>query len=162
MFFSFLTGVIHGDINEQNFIVKEIPGQDSTDPSDRTHMIHGILDFGDNLVSYLMFDVAIAIMYLSVESKIVDPLLVGGHILAGYLTKCSLNDAELDALKICVAGRYAQSLVMGEYTYSIDPGNDYVLTTAKNGWPQLQKLWATPKDEIYTQWRQIIADYQTS
>ena len=47
-------------------------------------------------------------MYMMVESKIVDPLEVGGHVLAGYLTTMDLTDVEFDALKMCVAGRFAQ------------------------------------------------------
>ena len=52
--------------------------------------------------------VGITIMYMMVESKIVDPLEVGGHVLAGYLTLMDLTDEEFDALKMCVAGRFAQ------------------------------------------------------
>lgn len=99
-------------------------------------------------------------MYMSVESKVVDPLLVGGHVIAGYLTEMTLNDAEFDALRMCLMGRYAQSLTMGEYSYSHDPGNEYLLTTAKNGWPQLRKLLATSKEELYRLWREIIDTYQ--
>ena len=47
-------------------------------------------------------------MYMMVESKIVDPLEVGGHVLAGYLNLMDLTDDEFDALKMCVAGRFAQ------------------------------------------------------
>ena len=50
-------------------------------------------------------------MYMMVESKIVDPLEVGGHVLAGYLTLMDLTDDEFDALKMCVAGRFAQVMV---------------------------------------------------
>ncbi len=45
---------------------------------------------------------------MMVESKVVDPLEVGGHVLAGYFTHMELNDEEFDALKMCVAGRFAQ------------------------------------------------------
>ena len=47
-------------------------------------------------------------MYMMVESKVVDPLEVGGHVLAGYLSIMDLSEEEFDALKMCVAGRFAQ------------------------------------------------------
>ena len=54
---------------------------------------------------------AICIMYMMVESKVVDPLVVGGHVLAGYYQHMQLNATERDLLKTCVAGRFCQSLV---------------------------------------------------
>ena len=157
----FNPGVIHGDINEQNLIVSEksVPG--GTSPEQAEHEVYGIIDFGDSTYSYYVFDLAIAIMYMSVDNKVIDPLLAGGHVLAGYCSVLPLNEFEFDVLKVCVAGRYAQSLVLGQYTISIDPGNDYVITTAKNGWSQLEKLWTTPKAELYQKWHSIMDTYKT-
>ena len=56
----------------------------------------------------LYLQVGITIMYMMVESKIVDPLDAGGHVLAGYLELMELPPDEFDALKMCVAGRFAQ------------------------------------------------------
>ena len=106
-----------------------------------------------------MLIVIISMMYMMVESKVVDPLSAGGYVLAGYLSHCSLNDTEWDILKTCVAGRFCQSLVMGAYTYSMDPGNEYLLVTAANGWPQLERLWATPKEQLYDSWKEIINSF---
>ncbi len=47
-------------------------------------------------------------MYMMVESKVVDALDVGGHVLAGYCDVMPLPAHEFDALKTCVAGRFAQ------------------------------------------------------
>ena len=152
-------GVIHGDYNEQNIIVQPKPNQGYQPDVETQYYVHGLIDFGDSLWSYYVFEVAITITYMMVESKIVDPLFVGGHVLAGYLTERPLSDIEFNCLKACVMGRYAQSLVMGHYTYLQDPGNDYVLITAKNGWPQLKRLWETPKEELYNEWRKIIRSY---
>ena len=155
-----VTGVIHGDFNEQNIIVQPKAGQESLPEKEQDYDIHGILDFGDAQDSYYVFEVAIVIMYTMVESHVVDPLLVGGHVLAGYLSERSLNQWEWGALKVCVAGRFAQSLTMGEYTYKQDPGNEYVLVCGKNGWPRLRRLWDTPQEELYEGWRRVIEDYQ--
>ena len=59
-------------------------------------------------LNVIYLQVGITIMYMMVESKIVDPLEVGGHVLAGYLILMDLTDDEFDALKMCVAGRFAQ------------------------------------------------------
>ena len=98
-------------------------------------------------------------MYMMVESSVIDPMKVAGHVLAGYLSKQRLTDLEFDALKVCVAGRYAQSLVLGAYSYTLDPSNEYLLVTEKNGWPQLKRLWDTPKVDLYRHWRDIIQTY---
>ena len=152
----FKPGVIHGDINEQNLVVSKKAAAE-----DAEYQVFGILDFGDSQYSYYAFDLAIAITYMSIDNQVIEPLLAGGHVLAGYCSKYSLNESEFDALKVCIAGRYAQSLVLGQYTLSVDPGNDYVVTTAKNGWPQLKKLWATPKEDLYQKWRAIMDTYKT-
>ena len=74
-----VVGVIHGDYNEQNIIVRDVEERDEMDG----YKISGIIDFGDMQRSCYVFEVAITIMYMMVESKIVDPLEVGGHVLAG-------------------------------------------------------------------------------
>ena len=39
-------------------------------------------------------------------------------------------------------------------------GNEYLLITAKRGWPQLKKLWETPSEELYQKWRKVIKQYE--
>lgn len=153
-------GVIHGDFNEQNIIVQARPGQEDVPDDQKQYEIHGVIDFGDAQYTYHVFEVAIAIMYMMIESHVIDPLLVGGHVLAGYLKERELNESEWKALKVCIAGRFAQSLTMGEYTYSQDPGNEYLLVTAKNGWKRLRELWNTPEDHLYAGWKDIIESYR--
>lgn len=158
---SIFLGVIHGDYNEQNIVVKPTEATKDLPESERDYCVAGVIDFGDMNESYYIFEVAIAIMYMMVESKVVDPMLAGGHLLAGYLLQRSLNVTEWEVLKTCVAARYCQSLVMGAYTYSLDPGNEYLLVTAANGWPQLERLWNTPTEQLYASWREVIASYKS-
>ena len=126
---------------------------------DKQYDIHAVIDFNDSIDSYYVFEAATIIMYMMVESSVIDPMKVGGHILPGYLSQQPLTDVEFDALKVCIAGRYAQSLVMGAYSYSLDPGNEYLLVTAKNGWPQLKRLWHISREELYEQWKETIQTY---
>ena len=65
-----------------------------------------------------------------VESKVVDFMEAGGHILAGYMKEMKLSDQEFDLIYFCVAARYATSLVMGAYAYSMEPNNEYLRVTA--------------------------------
>ncbi|CAD5115365.1 DgyrCDS4344 [Dimorphilus gyrociliatus] len=151
---NFREGVIHGDTNEQNILINNL-----TDDAD----IVGLIDFGDCCFSYVVFDLAITIMYFMVETKSVAPLDVGGHILAGYLEENSqssrkINKVEWNALKSCVAGRFCQSLVMGAYTYELTK-DSYVQVTASKGWDRFIELWTTPAEKVQENWIRIIKSY---
>jgi hydroxylysine kinase len=147
-------GIIHGDFNEQNILVQPVAGSEPP-----TYEIAGIIDFGDMSENYYVLELAMTIMYMTIESKVIDPMLAGGHVLAGYTAVKPISDVEFNALKTCVAGRFIQSLVMGAYTYLMDPGNDYVLTTAARGWSILRQLWETPSEQLYANWRQVMQSY---
>ena len=124
------------------------------------HQMAAVIDFGDMTDSYYLFEVAIAIMYAAVNCKSVEAIKAGGYFLAGYLREGTLNESEWKVLKECVAARYCQSLVMGAYSYSLDPGNEYLLVTVKAGWDQLEKLWGTSKKQLYGDWFSIIREAQ--
>jgi len=149
-------------LNEQNLLAAEVPGQDDIPIKERVYSISGLLDFSDVTKSYCVFDIAINIAYISIESKTVDQLDVCGHILAGLLTKFKLNSTERDILKILICARLCQSLVMGAYSFHLDPTNTYVLTTAENGWPLLLRFWKTPKEELERRWDEIIKSYDNN
>ena len=152
--------MIHADYNDQNILVQERPEVEQT-PVDRFR-VTGVIDLGDAHEACVVMDVAIAIMYMMVDNKFMDPLDVGGHILFGYFKHRTLNDAEFDALKLLVAARFSQSLVMGAYCYSKDPGNEYLLMTAKQGWTVLDALWRKDKGELYSHWRDIMRQHKES
>ncbi|XP_042884906.1 hydroxylysine kinase-like [Penaeus japonicus] len=148
-------GMIHGDFNEQNIIV------DATAPEhpDEYH-VSAIIDFGDIQESCYVFEVAITIMYLMIEVDEMPPNDAGGHVLAGYLKHRALSEVEWSVLRECVAARFAQSLVMGAYSYEQDPGNEYLLTTARRGWDVLATFWSAPKEQVLARWREIIRSYE--
>lgn len=124
-----------------------------------THDVVGLIDFGDITSSCYLYEIAITIMYMMLDSVDVETFEVGGHVLAGYLSVRKLRDVEVDCLKVCVAARYAQSLTLGAYSHSLDPTNTYLLQTAKNGWAQLRRLWNMPKGELYEQWKNVLQQY---
>lgn len=148
-------GLIHGDFNQNNVIVRS--------PSESTAVtIVGVIDFGESERAPYVYDLAISIMYAMLRSSIVDPLDVGGHMLAGYLSRRqgALSDAERTALWPCVAARFAQSLTMGAYAYSLDPSNPYVLDTAKRGWTLLRHMWVdTSIEQLNARTDAVLARY---
>lgn len=60
----------------------------------------------------------------------------------------------------CIAARFVQSLVLGAYSYQQDPGNEYLLLTAAQGWKVLDSFWYTPKEQLIAQWRSTLKGYQ--
>ncbi|MCL4132682.1 UNVERIFIED_CONTAM: hypothetical protein GTU68_049946 [Idotea baltica] len=140
-------GFIHGDLNEQNILVEA----DNQNPS-LSH-ICGILDFGDVSYSPLIFELAITITYVVLEVNSIDSNEAAGYVIAGYETERKVTDVEWNILRECVAARMAQSLVLGAFSYTLNPGNEYVLCTAKKGWQRLAKLWSAPKEQLIANWK---------
>ncbi|KAI4467235.1 hypothetical protein MML48_2g00006765 [Holotrichia oblita] len=136
-------GMIHGDINEQNIIVEKIGGE---------WQFKSILDFGDSQYSCYLFELAIAMTYAILLKKNVD---VGGHVIRGYEKVRKLPEEEFNLLKICIEARICQSLTMGVYTSSLDPGNAYVLTTSKPGWKVLREMRSMTNEELFQKWREL-------
>ena len=152
--------MIHGDFNEQNVIVRPDAGSSSG------VSVVAVIDFGDSEHGPYVYELAIAIMYGMLQAgrhgqAVVDPLDVGGHLLAGYLSRRrTLSDVERAALKPCVAARFAQSLTLGAYTHSLDPGNDHVLVTARRGWSLLRELWEnTTGEQLNARIDAVLASY---
>ncbi|XP_055387318.1 hydroxylysine kinase [Condylostylus longicornis] len=143
------SGVIHGDFNEQNILV-EIP------KGLKDYHIIGVIDFGDTHIAPLIFELAIAMTYMMLEEK---DLATGGLVIAGYSSIRVISLMEKEILKECVAARLCQSLVLGAYTHSLDPGNDYVLTTQEAGWNLLESLWKENLNKIDEIWDNTADEY---
>lgn len=140
--FSF-TGIIHGDLSDQNIIVTPI--------ANGHHEISGIIDFSLLMNGCYVFELAITIMYLMLENP--NPLDVGGPLIAGWESIMPLSDDERDSLYLLVLGRLCQSLVYGQYYSRKYPDNkEYILTTARNGFQMLAKLWELGKEEVERKW----------
>ncbi|XP_063435669.1 hydroxylysine kinase-like [Mytilus trossulus] len=151
--------LIHGDLNESNILVKEHGDQSSVQMEKRTCEVVGILDFFDMHNSYTITDIAILITHMSTECKFMDPLDVGGHILAGYTTERKLTAVEIDILRILICCRIAHVVVMSEYTLTLDPGNKYILSYVDRYKPLLSNYWNTSKAELHERWKIILKGY---
>lgn len=139
---NFKQGLIHGDYNENNIIVRQI--------NDNEYKIEGVIDFGDVNYSFTVFDIAITITYMLIHS---GEITTGKYVLSGYKSvRADLTEAEKGILSICVQARLCQSLVNGAYAYSLDPGNEYLLSSQKTGWGILEELYGTSEADILKIW----------
>ncbi|CAL8106834.1 unnamed protein product [Orchesella dallaii] len=148
-------GVLHGDYNEQNIIIQP----SATEPDE--YDVHGLIDFGDLQAGAYVFELGITICYMMLEcvkdGVSIDPFFGAQNVLKGYSQVRKIPDNELEVLRILVASRLCQSLVMGAYTYSLDPGNEYLLTTAKTGWALLDRVWNEKTDEeMVACWKEAV------
>ena len=143
--------VIHGDFNEQNILCR----QNSAGQQE----IFSVIDFGDSNYNPLLYELGITIMYMMTKCSLISPNLAGGHVIAGYIKHRDLTSLERKLVRTCVAARYAQSLVMGAYSYSQDPGNEYLLITSRTGWETLSSFWRLSEAELYAGWDQVISSY---
>lgn len=118
----------------------------------------GILDFSDMSYGYYVFEVAIAIMYMMIESP--DPLSVGGHVLAGFESVMPLTAEERGALFLLVSGRFAQSLVIAAHTALLYPENkEYLTITAKTGWKHLMTMFEVGQKAVEKTWFETAQAY---
>uniref|UniRef100_UPI00398E5EE7 hydroxylysine kinase-like n=1 Tax=Pristiophorus japonicus TaxID=55135 RepID=UPI00398E5EE7 len=159
----FRKSINHGDFSHTNILVQ--PVHSSADPSNPTRPqqefdISGILDFSDMSYGYYVYDVAISIMYLMLESK--DPINVGGHVLAGFESVSPLSPEERDAVFLLVLCRFSQSLVMARYNILLYPENEeYLLTTGRTGWKRLHQLWGLGKEAVEKVWFDTAKPFST-
>lgn len=136
------SGIIHGDFNEQNILCnKDINGE---------WYVCAVLDFGDAHYSAYVFELAITMCYMLIQS---NNLETGAQVLAGYYSINPLSSEELLLLKLCICTRLCQSLVLGAYTYHQDPKNDYVMYTQEKGWTLLNQLNEISQDELCKIWK---------
>ncbi|XP_044135711.1 hydroxylysine kinase [Bufo gargarizans] len=148
--------VNHGDLNDHNLLVEKI--NISNGNGSNQNRVSGILDFGDMSYGCYIFEVAITIMYMMIESS--DPLPVGGYVLAGYESVVPLTKEEKEALFTLVCCRFAQSLVMARYSVLLCPENEeYLMITAKTGWKHLKTLHNKGKAVIEKIWEDTSRSY---
>lgn len=63
-------------------------------------------------------------------------------------------------LQICICARLCTSLVMGAYSYSLEPENSYLLVTAAYGWELLEDLRREPEEEVLMKWKSMAEEFK--
>jgi hydroxylysine kinase len=88
------SGMLHGDFNEQNILVRPSAG------GENEFEIFSAIDFGDSQRSCYVYDLAIAIVAtMTICHPDIDPVSTGGHCLAGYLKVKKMKQLDLSLLK---------------------------------------------------------------
>ncbi|GAB1294233.1 Hydroxylysine kinase [Apodemus speciosus] len=146
----------HGDLNDHNILVD----LSKSASGDAVYPVSGILDFGDVSYGYYVFEAAITIMYMMIEST--SPIQVGGHILAGFESVIPLTAVERGALFLLVCSRFSQSLVMATYSCQLYPENkEYLMITAKTGWKHLQQMFDMGQKAVEEIWFETAKSYES-
>jgi Ser/Thr protein kinase RdoA (MazF antagonist) len=120
-------GVIHGDANDHNVLVRD--GE-----------VVSILDFGDTVYSALVCDLAIGLAYAMLDKR--DPLSTARATVAAYHRILPLTAAETDALFPLLAARLCMSVCFAAKN-ARDKGEDpYQQVSAAPAWELLAHLAA--------------------
>ncbi len=120
-------GIIHGDANDHNIIV-------------RNGEVAGLIDFGDVHFGAPVCELAIACAYAAFGED--DPLAAIQHVVRGYCEVYPLTAIEHDILFLLILTRLAVSVTNSAYLKSLDPTNHYASVSETNAWAVLEKLAA--------------------
>jgi Ser/Thr protein kinase RdoA (MazF antagonist) len=122
-------GVIHGDANDYNVLV-------------RAGQVVSLLDFGDMVHSAVVCDLAIAIAYVMLDKP--DPLSAAGSVVAAYHRVFPLTAAEADALFTLAASRLCMSVCYAALNARQKGSDDYQQVTAAPAWKLIAYLASLP------------------
>lgn len=120
--------VIHGDANEQNFLV---------DP-DYPEKIAGLIDFGEMQQSSLVNDLAITLAYGLLDED--DIAMASGNIVEGYEREFELEDIERELLYNLMAMRLVASITLSSRAAKQHANNEYIVIAQKPAQALLRKL----------------------
>jgi len=130
-------GVIHGDANDHNVLV-------------RHGRVAGLIDFGDLVYSAIVCDLAIAIAYAMLAKP--DPIATAGAIVRSYCDRLPLQSPELEALYPLVGARLCMSVCYAAYNARVKSADAYQQVTAGPAWVLLQQLAGLSTDSIRMAW----------
>jgi Ser/Thr protein kinase RdoA (MazF antagonist)/murein DD-endopeptidase MepM/ murein hydrolase activator NlpD len=128
--------IVHNDANDYNIIVTE----DVINPK-----VKSIIDYGDAIHTQIINDVAIACAYAIMDVN--DPLDAALPIVAGYHSKFSLKEGELEHLYSSIAMRLIVSYTSAIINLQKEPDNTYLQISAK------------PAYELLKKWRKVSSDF---
>jgi Ser/Thr protein kinase RdoA (MazF antagonist) len=124
-------GVIHGDANDHNVLVRD-------------GRVVGLIDFGDMVHSALACEPAIALAYAMQQQP--RPLEAAARIVRSYHARLPLSAAEIDALHPLLAARLCMSLCFAAHNARAKSDDPYQQVSAAPAWELMQKLAAVPPD----------------
>lgn len=107
--------IIHGDANEQNFLIHP----------DNPDRISGLIDFGEMQYGAQVNDIAITIAYALLNEDDIE--MASENMLAGYIAEFPLEQTERDILYYLVAMRLVTNITMTSHQSKQQPDNEYIL-----------------------------------
>ena len=135
-------GIVHNDVNGLNILFNVAPGRCE---------LCGLIDFGECIHTCYLFELAIMLAYGMCEKE--NPVEFVGHMFRGYRDVFPLSREELDCLYYAVLARLCQSAVNGEYRFTLEPWNTYLLTTPSECWKLMDLLLSLGKKGVEQIWR---------
>jgi 4-aminobutyrate aminotransferase-like enzyme/Ser/Thr protein kinase RdoA (MazF antagonist) len=123
------TGVIHGDLNDHNVLV-------------RNGLVSGIIDFGDMVQSAVVCDLAIAVAYAMLGER--EPLTAAATVTAAYHERYALTPAEIGALFPLVLARLCMTVCYAAHNAVAKRGDAYQTIHAAAAWELLRRLQDLP------------------
>ncbi len=117
-------GMIHGDANDWNVLVRE-------------NRIAGIIDFGDMAYAPIINELAIAIPYAVFGKD--NPLASAALMVEAYHKVYPLKETELDILYYLIGARMAVSVSHSAYFNRHRPDDDYVTISEQPVWDLLDQ-----------------------
>ena len=134
-------GFIHNDVSNTNIILTRVS---------EIYEIAGLLDFGECAHTCCIFDVAAMVAYAQLEKE--NPIECVAPMIKGYQDVFPLSKEELNCLYYAVLARLCLSAVNGEYRFTLEPWNTYLLTTPANAWRVIKLMLTLTKQSVDRVW----------
>ena len=120
--------ILHGDANEQNFLI--LP--------DQPDKVAGLIDFGEIQYGTQINDLAIALAYSLLGED--DIQMAANNIIDGYTKEFPLEETEMEILYYLMAMRLVTSITMTSHSAKQHPDNKYILVSQEPAQALLKKL----------------------
>jgi ethanolamine-phosphate phospho-lyase len=121
-------GIIHGDANEQNFLVDH----------SRPNVVAGLIDFGEMQLSSQINELAIALAYCLFGEEDIE--MASSKMIEGYEQVFAITVEEREIVYYLMAMRLVASITMSCYSFKLHPENEYLLVAQKPGIDLLKRL----------------------
>ncbi|XP_067665028.1 hydroxylysine kinase-like [Haliotis asinina] len=156
-------GVIHGDLNMANIIVKtQLPGFQLVDYREDGKKLFGIIDFNEVCYTYRVADVAQLIFGAMQKSNAgqQEVLRIGGHVISGYLSIRALSASDLEMLYDFMLLYSCQIVLFGEHSIRNQKnGNTYIQGLVDGSKRWLRILKSLSWKSLCGVWHDILRDY---
>ncbi len=121
--------IIHADANDYNVLI---------DDSKYPYQVTSVIDFGDLMHTYLVYDVAVACAYALLDKT--DPLAAAVQVVAGYHQMCPLQEDEIALIFPLIQMRLALSVTNSAFRKTEVPDDPYIVISERAAWNALEQL----------------------